>query len=74
LPPLQAIIERAAWWAEIFETPCVAYAPSLDAVAALARTGAEFIALGEAVWSHAEGPADALRLAGAALGETEAAR
>jgi thiamine-phosphate pyrophosphorylase len=74
LPALDAVVERAAWWAEIFETPCVAFAPTLAAVAPLRATNAEFIALGEAVWSHAEGPADALRLAGAALGETEAAR
>ncbi len=57
LPSLDAVVEQAAWWAEIFETPCVAYAPSLAAVAALARTRAEFIALGDAVWDHGEGPA-----------------
>ncbi|WP_018263691.1 thiamine phosphate synthase [Methylobacterium sp. WSM2598] len=44
----------AAWWAEIFETPCVALARSLDAVADLAATGAEFVALDPALW---EGPA-----------------
>lgn len=52
LPPLPAVIERAGWWAEIFETPCVAYAPDLAAVSALAETGAEFIALGE--WAFDE--------------------
>ena len=36
LPPLDAVLERAAWWAEIFETPCVAFAPSLEAVPRLA--------------------------------------
>lgn len=46
VPPLAAVVERAAWWAEIFETPCVAYAPDADAVPALVETGAEFIALG----------------------------
>ena len=25
LPSLESVVERAAWWAEIFETPCVAY-------------------------------------------------
>ncbi|MGL5448488.1 MAG: thiamine phosphate synthase, partial [Rhabdaerophilum sp.] len=46
LPPLSQTIERAEWWAQIFNVPCIAYAPDLDAVAPLAATGAEFIALG----------------------------
>jgi thiamine-phosphate pyrophosphorylase len=63
LPPLDAVVERAAWWAEIFETLCVAYAPSLEAVSQLVRTGAEFVALGDAVWSHPDGPAAAVAAA-----------
>ncbi len=74
LPALESVAERAAWWAEIFETPCVAYAPTLDAIPQLAATGAEFVALGDAVWSHPDGPAAAVRLATAALARTEAAR
>ena len=46
VPPLAAVVERAGWWAEIFETPCVAYAPDAESVPALVETGAEFIALG----------------------------
>lgn len=53
LPPLPAVVERAGWWAEIFETPCVAYSPDAEAVAPLVETGAEFVALGE--WAFAEG-------------------
>lgn len=53
LPPLAAVIERAGWWAEIFETPCVAYAPNPESVAALVETGAEFVALG--AWAFEEG-------------------
>ena len=52
LPPLPAVIERASWWAEIFETPCIAYCPDAESVPALIETGAEFIALGE--WVFAE--------------------
>jgi thiamine-phosphate pyrophosphorylase len=63
VPHLDAVIERAAWWAEIFETPCVAYAPSLAAVSDLVRTGAEFIGLGEAVWSNSDGPQAAIEVA-----------
>jgi thiamine-phosphate pyrophosphorylase len=63
VPPLEAVVERAFWWAEIFEIPCVAYAPALEAVSVLAATGTEFIALGDAVWAHPEGPAAAVALA-----------
>jgi thiamine-phosphate pyrophosphorylase len=74
VPSLEGVLERAAWWAEIFETPCVAYAPSLEAVGALAATNAEFIALGDAVWSHEAGPAAAVRAASDLLGRQEASR
>ena len=67
VPPLDETSERAEWWAEIFETPSVAYASDLAAVRELAGTGAEFVAVGDAVWSHPAGPADAVRLAAAAL-------
>lgn len=50
-PPLAETVERVAWWAEIFETPCVAYAARLDDVAALAAAGADFVALADALWS-----------------------
>ena len=53
VPPLAAVIERAGWWAEIFETPCVAYAPDAESVPALVETGAEFVALG--AWAFEEG-------------------
>lgn len=52
VPPLPAVIERAGWWAEIFETPCVAYAPDPESIAALVETGAEFVALG--AWAFEE--------------------
>lgn len=53
MPPLPAVIERAGWWAEIFETPCVAYAPDAEAIEPLVETGAEFVALG--AWAFAGG-------------------
>jgi len=53
VPPLTAVVERAGWWAEIFETPCVAYAPDAESVPALVETGAEFLALG--AWAFEEG-------------------
>lgn len=60
IPALDQTLERAAWWAEIFETPCVAFAPSLADVAAAGETGAEFVGLGEAVFAAPEGPVTAL--------------
>jgi thiamine-phosphate pyrophosphorylase len=53
-PSLQAIVERVAWWAEIFEVPCVAFAETADQAAELARAGADFIALGAAIWNDRE--------------------
>ena len=60
LPPLDLVEERAAWWAEIFQTPCAVYAPTLASVSRLARTGAEFVAIGDFVWDDAAGPAAAV--------------
>ena len=48
--PLELLLERVGWWAEIFETPCVAYAETVEAAGGLARAGADFVALGGAVW------------------------
>lgn len=63
LPPLEGVVERTAWWAELFEVPCVAFAPDLAAVPLLADAGADFVALGNAVWNHEQGPAEAVALA-----------
>ncbi|GLS19904.1 thiamine phosphate synthase [Labrys miyagiensis] len=62
LPPLEGVVERTSWWAELFEVPCVAFAPDLAAVPVLADAGADFIALGNAVWDHDKGPAEAVAL------------
>ena len=45
-PSFEAILERVSWWADVFETPCVAFAASLEEIAALVEAGADFIALG----------------------------
>ncbi len=58
------IRERIAWWAEIFNLPCVAYAKALEEVADFARAGADFVALSGAVWDDPRGPAAALEAAG----------
>jgi thiamine-phosphate pyrophosphorylase len=72
-PPLAEVVERVAWWAEIFQAPCVAYAARLDDVAILAAAGADFVALGEALWS-APALAPAIAAAEAAAHKAAAAR
>ena len=49
-PAFDLIAERVAWWAEVFEAPCVAFAGGLQDVAPLVAAGADFIALGDWVW------------------------
>jgi thiamine-phosphate pyrophosphorylase len=63
---LRSLAERVGWWTEIFETPCVAYADTIAAVGALADAGADFVALGEAIWGRPS-PAEAAREAQALL-------
>lgn len=58
--PFSATIERVDWWVPIFETPCVGVAQSFEDVATLAGLDAEFAALGQALWRHADGPAVAV--------------
>jgi thiamine-phosphate pyrophosphorylase len=50
-PPVEDTLERVGWWAEIFQTPCVAYAASFDDAEELAAAGADFVAIGDALWS-----------------------
>jgi thiamine-phosphate pyrophosphorylase len=61
------IVERVAWWAEIFNVPCVAYAHALTDVGDLAAAGADFIALGQAVFEDPRGVAPALAEVAACL-------
>ncbi len=68
VPPHAAILERVEWWAEVFQTPCVAFVHDLADVEAMTGTGCEFVALGAAVFDHPAGPADAVRRALEAIG------
>jgi thiamine-phosphate pyrophosphorylase len=63
LPPLDSVIERTGWWAELFEVPCVAYAPDLASIPLLADAGADFVAVGDAVFGHDQGPVEGMKLA-----------
>lgn len=57
---LEALTERVGWWAELFNTPCVARAARLEDVRPLAEAGADFVMLDDAVWLEPRGPAAAV--------------
>jgi thiamine-phosphate pyrophosphorylase len=66
--PHPKALELAEWWSEVMQVPAVMMAGrSLDGVVEAAATGAAFVALHEAVWSHPNGPGEAVRIANAAL-------
>jgi thiamine-phosphate pyrophosphorylase len=73
-PSLQAILERVAWWAELFELPCVGFAGALDEVEPLARAGADFVAVGDFVFSDARGCAAAAAEVARRIADAEAPR
>jgi thiamine-phosphate pyrophosphorylase len=70
-PSFEAVVERAVWWAEIFEIPCVAFAETADQASALAHAGADFIALSAAVWSDPERVATVIAEAAARISAPE---
>jgi thiamine-phosphate pyrophosphorylase len=55
LPPREAVLERVRWWADLVEVPCIGYAASADDVRPLAAAGADFVALGDWLWSDPQG-------------------
>jgi thiamine-phosphate pyrophosphorylase len=70
-PAFPAVLDRVAWWSELFEIPCVGWAMNLDEVAALAGAGADFVAIGDAVWASPDGPGPAVAAAAARLNASE---
>jgi len=67
--PFDELEERLSWWAELLEIPCVAYAATLDEVGPLARTGADFVALGDWIWTEPQGAAAIVAAAAQHLAE-----
>jgi thiamine-phosphate pyrophosphorylase len=67
LPPREAVLERVTWWAGLVEVPCIGYAASADDVPALAQAGADFVALGDWLWTHPDGATAAVTAAANAL-------
>ena len=70
-PPFAAIVDRIAWWAEVFQPPCVGHAESLEDVAALTAAGADFVALGTFVFTDPRGAAAMIRAAAERLSASE---
>ncbi len=62
-PPFSSIEERVAWWAELFQPPCIGYAASSGEIRPLAQAGADFIALGEWIWNEPGGAETAIEAA-----------
>jgi thiamine-phosphate pyrophosphorylase len=59
-PSTEAIAERLQWWAELFEPPCVGFAASRQEAFEFAAAGADFVLVGDIIWSDSRGPTAAL--------------
>ena len=70
-PAFDAVAERVAWWAQLFEVPCVGFAASLEELEPLAAAGADFIALGDCIFVDARGGAAAMADAARRLAAAE---
>ncbi|MDA9502188.1 thiamine phosphate synthase [Bradyrhizobium sp. CCBAU 11357] len=71
-PSAQAIAERLDWWAELFEPPCVGFATSLEEAHDFARSGADFVLVGDFIWADPRGPKAALIEVDAAIKKAHA--
>jgi thiamine-phosphate pyrophosphorylase len=66
--PHPKALDLAEWWSELMEIPAVVMAGrSLESIPAAVATGADFVGVHQAIWSHPAGPAEAARIAAAAL-------
>ena len=72
-PSMEAIAERLGWWDELFEPPCVGFAVSLAEASEFAAAGADFVLVGDVIWTDPRGPEAALRDAEKAIREAHAA-
>jgi thiamine-phosphate pyrophosphorylase len=72
-PSVEAIAERLEWWAELFEPPCIGFAGAHDEIGEFAAAGADFILIGDWIWTDPKGAAAALMDAEAAIRQAYAA-
>ena len=59
-PSFEAIVERIEWWSELFTIPCVGFAAALHEIGPIVAAGADFVAVGDAIWNDPRGAAPAL--------------
>jgi thiamine-phosphate pyrophosphorylase len=59
-PSFETIEERIEWWSNLVEIPCIGYAGDAGEVRPLAQAGADFVALGDWIWTHPDGAATAV--------------
>ena len=63
-PSAEAVAERLQWWDELFEPPSVGFAASLEEASEFAAAGADFVLVGEFIWTDPRGASAALAEAG----------
>jgi len=65
-------LEILSWWSEVMTVPCVAIGGiSAANCAPLVKAGADFIAVLSAVWNHADGPGEAVKLLNTTIAEAQ---
>ncbi|SJZ37302.1 thiamine-phosphate diphosphorylase [Enhydrobacter aerosaccus] len=63
-----ADLDLIEWWSGLFEVPCVATGNvTIDTARPLIAAGADFLAIGNDVWEHKDGPQAAVRAFNALL-------
>ena len=72
-PSVEAIAERLQWWAELFEPPCVGFAASREEASQFAASGADFVLVGDFIWTDPRGAAAALSDVGQAIRQAHSA-
>jgi thiamine-phosphate pyrophosphorylase len=71
-PSAEAIAERLQWWAELFEPPCVGFAASREEACEFAVAGADFVLVGDFIWTDPRGAAATLKDAEQAIRQAHA--
>jgi thiamine-phosphate pyrophosphorylase len=59
-PSTEAVAERLQWWDELFEPPCVGFAVSREEAGEFAAAGADFVLVGDFIWTDPRGAKAAL--------------
>lgn len=72
-PATEAIAERLQWWDELFEPPCVGFAVSREEASEFAAAGADFVLVGDFIWTDPRGARAALIDVGQAIRQAHAA-